>query len=68
MERENIERLNALTRISRERALTEAEQEERRVRRGRYLEAFRAQFRDQLDHTVIEYPDHHREPLRKNTP
>ena len=65
MDRQSIERINALTRISRERELTEAEQAERQRLRADYLKAFRAQMQNQLDSVVVEYPDHHREPLRK---
>ena len=65
MEKHNIERINELTRISRERELTCEEQAERAVLRKNYLKAMRAQFTAQLENVVIEYPDHHREPLRK---
>ena len=65
MDRQSIECINALTRISRERELTEAEQAERQRLRADYLKAFRAQMQNQLDSVVVEYPDHHREPLRK---
>ncbi|MBQ8087087.1 MAG: DUF896 domain-containing protein [Clostridia bacterium] len=65
MEKENIERLNALTALSRLRALTEEEQQERQRRRQEYLKAFRNQFRQQLDNTVVEYPDGSRVPLRE---
>lgn len=64
MERANIERINQLTQISRERELTAAEQEERAQRRAAYLKAFRAQMRGQLENTVVEYPDGSRVPLR----
>ena len=39
MEHEKIERISELTRLSRERALTEAEQTERAALRREYLEA-----------------------------
>lgn len=61
----NIERINALTRISRERALTDEEQAERKVLREAYIRNFRGQVQQQMDSIVIEYPDQHREPLRK---
>lgn len=64
MEKRDIERINALTRLSRERELTPVEQTERRELRARYLVAFRNRFRAQLDSTVIEYPDGSRTPLR----
>lgn len=65
MERANIERINALTQISRERELTPEEQKEREERRAAYLKAFRAQMRGQLENTVVEYPDGSRVSLRE---
>lgn len=64
MEKSNIERLNELTALSKVRELTVEEQEERQERRMAYLKAFRSQFRQQLDNTVVEYPDGSRESLR----
>ena len=64
MEQRNIERINALTQISRERELTPEEQAERKALRENYLKAFRSQFRAQLDNTVVEYPDGSRTSLR----
>lgn len=64
MERANIERINALTAISRQRDLTAEELVERQQLRAAYLKAFRSQMRQQLDNTVIEYPDGTRKPLR----
>ena len=65
MDRGSIDRINALSRLARERDLTEEEQQERQQLRQNYLRAFRGQMRQQLDSVVVEYPDHHREPLRK---
>lgn len=67
MEKANLDRINALTAISRERELTPEEQAERQERRQAYLKAFRAQMRQQLDSTVVEYPDGTRMPLRETT-
>lgn len=64
MERRDIERINALTQISRERELTPEEQAERKALRENYLKAFRSQFRAQLDNTVVEYPDGSRASLK----
>ena len=64
MERANIERINELSRLARERELTEAEKAERMELRTAYLRAFRAQFKAQLDATVVEYPDGSRLPLK----
>ena len=65
MEKANIERINALTQISRERELTAEEKKEREERRAAYLKAFRAQMRGQLENTVVEYPDGSRVSLRE---
>ena len=64
MERRDIERINALTQISRERELTPEEQAERKALRENYIKAFRSQFRAQLDNTVVEYPDGSRTSLK----
>ena len=65
MDRQSIERINALSRLARERALTPEESEERAELRMKYLAAFRAQMRGQLENTVVEYPDGTRETLRE---
>lgn len=65
MEKRNLDRISQLTQISRERPLTAEEQAEREVLRKNYMQAFRAQFRAQLDNTVVEYPDGSRSPLRE---
>lgn len=57
MDRRSIERINELTRISRERELSAAEQSERQKLRQNYLSVFRGQMRDQLEKTVVQYPD-----------
>ena len=64
MERANIDRINELSRIARERGLTEAEQAERHALRQAYLQAFRSQFKQQLENTVVEYPDGSKKPLK----
>lgn len=65
MDQMNLERISELTRISRERELTEAEQAERAMLRKQYLEIFRGNFKAQLDNTVVEYPDGSRVSLRE---
>ena len=67
MEQMNLKRINELTAISRQRELTAEEQAERQQLRQNYLKAFRAQMRQQLDSTVVEYPDGSRMPLRDVT-
>lgn len=65
MEKANIDRINELARLARERDLTPEEAAERHQRRQKYLEAFRKNFRNQLEHTVIQREDGTREPLKK---
>lgn len=67
MEQMNLKRINELTAISRQRELTVEEQAERQQLRQEYLKAFRASMRQQLDSTVVEYPDGSRVPLRDVT-
>lgn len=65
MDKANIDRINELSAIARQRALTEAEQAERQRCRDAYLKAFRMQMRVQLDNTVVEYPDGSRKPFKE---
>ena len=64
MEKRNIERINELAHIAKERPLTDEETEERDTLRKNYLAAFRAAFKRQLDNTVIEREDGSIEPFR----
>lgn len=64
MEKRNIERINQLTQLSRERELTQEEQKERKKLRENYLAAFRGQMRAQLENTVVQYPDGSRAALK----
>lgn len=64
MEKANIERINELAKIAKERELTPEEAAERAELRRIYLENFRAAFRQQLDNTVIQREDGSREPLK----
>ena len=64
MENVNLKRINELAAIARERELTDEEKAERQKLREAYLEDFRNQFRAQLDHTVVEYPDGTRESFK----
>lgn len=45
----NIERINELTRLSRERELTEAEQKERAMLREAYIASMKQSLSDQID-------------------
>ena len=65
MKAEQIDRINELARLSKVRALTEEEQKERAALRAQYLQAFRQNFKSQLDSTVVQYPDGTRVPLKE---
>ena len=65
MEQSRIERINELTRISRERELTEAEKTEREELRAEYVAAVRANLQAQLDNTFIVEPDGFKHHLHK---
>lgn len=64
MDKRSIDRINALSRLARERELTPEESEERAELRMKYLNAFRSQFKAQLDNTYVEYPDGTTKTLR----
>ena len=70
MEKAKMERRSELTRISRERPLTDAETEERELLRAEYLRDFRASMTGILDNSVIVRPDGSRERVseRKKSP
>ena len=53
----NIQRINELARIAKERELTPEELEERARLREEYIIEFRKSFAAQLDNTVIRRPD-----------
>ncbi|NLG25372.1 MAG: DUF896 domain-containing protein [Clostridiales bacterium] len=57
MDAQSIDRINQLSRLSRERPLTDGEAAEREALRKAYLLAFRESTRRQLDNTYIQYPD-----------
>lgn len=63
MEKEKIERINALARKSKAEGLTDAEKAEQKALRDEYIREFRAQFQSTLDHTVVQYPDGSRKKL-----
>lgn len=64
MDRRSIERINQLTQMARERELSAEELAERQKLREAYLKAFRGQMRQQLENTVVQYPDGSRAALR----
>lgn len=65
MEKEKIDRINALSRLSKTRALTEAEQAEQKALRAEYVRAVCGNLEAQLGQTYIQRPDGTREKLKK---
>ena len=65
MEHEKIERINELTRLSRERELTHEEFVEREALRREYLDGFRQNARAVLENVRLKRPDGTLEPLKK---
>ena len=65
MEHEKIERISELTRLSRERALTEAEQTERAALRRESLDGFRQNMEAVLSGVMIREADGTVRPLKR---
>ena len=65
MEHEKIERINELTRLSRERELTHEELVEREALRREYLDGFRQNARAVVENVRLKRPDGTLEPLKK---
>lgn len=57
MEQKKIDRINELSRLTRERELTNEEKAEREVLRREYIDSFKASLIGQLENTSILYPD-----------
>lgn len=57
MDQKRIDRISELTRISRERELTEEEQKERQQLRREYIDSYKASLTGILDNTYIQNPD-----------
>lgn len=57
MEQKKIDRINELSRLARERELTNEEKAEREVLRREYIDSFKASLIGQLENTSILYPD-----------
>ena len=62
MDERKVQRINDLTRISRE--LTEEEQQERQALRMEYVESVKKNLAAQLNSTVVVDEKGHRRPLR----
>ena len=65
MTKEKMDRISELTRISRERELTEVEQIERKALREEYLAEWRRGTIETLESLRIQNPDGTIEPLKK---
>lgn len=65
MEQKRIDRISELTRISRERALTEEELAERAELRREYIEAVKASLTGQLENTYVVDEKGNKRPLGK---
>ena len=65
MENKYLKRINELSRLARERELTDEEKKERNEVRQKYLEEFRKGMTEILDNTYIKYPDNTVEKLKR---
>ena len=65
MEKEKIERINALAHLAKERELTAQELSERDTLRKEYIEEFRRNTISVLENTYIVTPDGKKHPLPK---
>lgn len=65
MEQKKIDRINELSRLARERELTDAEQRERSALRAEYIADFRRATIDVLENTYIVTPDGKKHKLQK---
>ena len=65
MEKQKLERINALARKSRTEALTPEEKAEQFALRSEYIAEFRSSLKNTLDHTYIQKPDGSREKLQQ---
>lgn len=65
MEQKKIDRINELSRLARERELTEEEQQERAALRAEYIADFRRATIDVLENTYIVTPDGKKHKLEK---
>ncbi len=68
MEQSKIDRISQLTRIARQRGLTEEEQQERQALRREYIDSVKQSLAGQMDNTVIVDPQGNRRPLKPRGP
>lgn len=66
MEQKKLDRISHLSRLSRERDLTDEEIKERMELRGQYIAEMRESLRHTLEHTYIQKPDGTKEKQRRN--
>ena len=62
------DRISQLTRIARQRELTEEEQQERQALRREYIDSVKQSLAGQLDNTVVVDPQGNRRPLKPRGP
>ncbi len=62
----DINRINELSKINKQRPLTREEQKERSTLHKRYVADMRASLRTQLDKLVIEHPDGTQSSVQKS--
>ena len=67
MEKEKLERISHLSRLARERELTNEEIKERMDLRGQYIAEMRQSLKHTLDHIYIQKPDGTKEKLRQKS-
>lgn len=65
MEQKDIDRINELARLAKERELTEEEKVERGKLRRAYIDAVKANLEEQLSNTWLQQPDGTRVRLEK---
>ena len=65
MEKAKVDRINELARKAKTTGLTEEEKAEQQTLRQEYLAGFRKNVIATLDNTYIQYPDGHKEKLKK---
>ena len=65
MEQQKIERINALSRLSKERPLTEQELAEQQILRREYIDAYKSSLTGILDNSYVQRPDGTKEKLHK---
>lgn len=65
MEKEKIDRINALARKKKAEGLTPEETAEHEGLRREYIDGFRENMQQILDHVVIQRPDGTKQPLQR---